>query len=90
MVYKQKKNLKIETVYWMNFCIAGYLRIIQYHLVYKKTNFLEAIKYLRLSIGVIVLFEVFRPLRALKTEKKNLRGCRREEPIYLNDNVYES
>ena len=42
-----------------------------------KSNFLEAIKYFRLSIGVIVLFEVFRPLRALKTEKKNLRGCRR-------------
>ena len=34
MVYKQKKNLKIKTVYWMNFCIAGYLRIKQYHLVY--------------------------------------------------------
>ena len=27
MVYKQKKNVKTKTVYGMNFCIAGYLRI---------------------------------------------------------------
>ena len=54
-----------------------------------KTNFLEAIKYSRLSIGAIVLFEVFRPVRALKTEKKSYLDAK-EEPIYLYDNVYES
>ena len=54
-----------------------------------KTNFLEAIKYFRLSIGAIVLFEVFRPVRALKTEKKSYLDAK-EEPIYLYDNVYES
>ena len=63
----------------MNFCIERYLRIKSSPINaiwFIKTNFLEAIKYFRLSIGVIVLFEVFRPLRALKTEKK-LGGCQR-------------
>ena len=55
-----------------------------------KTNFLEAIKHFRLSIGgTIVLFKVFRPLRALKTEEKSYVDAK-EEPIYLYDNVYES
>ena len=54
-----------------------------------KTNFLEAIKYFRLSIGAKVLFEVFRPLRVLKTEKKSYMDAK-EEPIYLYDDVYES
>ena len=50
----------------MNFCIAGYLRIKSWPnnaIWFIKTNFLEAIlkkkKYFRLSIGAIVLFEVF-------------------------------
>ena len=46
----------------MNFCIAGYLRIKSSPnnaICFIKTNFLEAIKYFGLSIGAIVLFEVF-------------------------------
>ena len=46
----------------MNFCIAEYLRIkssLNNAICFIKTNFLEAIKYFRLSIGEIVLFEVF-------------------------------
>ena len=46
----------------MNFCIAGYLRIKSSPnnaIWFIKTNCLEAIKYFRLSIGAIVLFEVF-------------------------------
>ena len=46
----------------MNFCIAGYLRMKSSPnnaIWFLKTNFLEAIKYFRLSIGAIVLFEVF-------------------------------
>ena len=46
----------------MNVCIAGYLRIQSSPrnvISFVKTNFLEAIKYFRLSIGAIVLFEVF-------------------------------
>ena len=42
----------------MNFCIAGYLRIKSSPnnaIWFIKTNFLEAIKYFRLSIGAIVL-----------------------------------
>ena len=42
----------------MNFCIAGYLRIKSWPnnaIWFIKTNFLEAIKYFRLSIGAIVL-----------------------------------
>ena len=76
----------------MNVCIAGYLRIQSSPrnvISFVKTNFLEAIKYFRLSIGAIVLFDVFRPLRALRTEKKSYVDAK-EEPIYLYDNVYES
>ena len=55
----------------MNFCIAGYLRIKSSPnnaIWFIKTHFLEAIKYFRLSIGAIVLFNSkFLPLRALKT-----------------------
>ena len=46
----------------MNFCIERYLRIKSSPINaiwFIKTNFLEAIKYFKLSIGVIVLFEVF-------------------------------
>ena len=62
----------------MNFCIVGYLRILnhpkQCHLAYKN-YFLEAINFSRLSIGAIVLFDSkFLPLRALETEKIKLRG----------------
>ena len=64
----------------MNFCIAGYLRIKSSPnnaIWFLKTNFLEAIKYFRLSIGAIILFEVFTlACSQIKTEKK-LRGCQR-------------
>ena len=46
----------------MNFCIAGCLRIKSLPtnaIWFIKTNFLGAIKYFRLSIGAIVLFEIF-------------------------------
>ena len=48
----------------MNFCIAGYLRIKSSQTMpfgLKETNFPEAIKNFRPSIGaiIIVLFEVF-------------------------------
>ena len=46
----------------MNVCIAGCLRIKfspRNAIWFIKTNFLEAIKYFRLSIGAIVLFKVF-------------------------------
>ena len=46
----------------MNICIARYLRIKLSPINaiwFIKTNCLEGIKYLRLSIGAIVLFEVF-------------------------------
>ena len=46
----------------MNFCIERYLRIKSSPInaiCFIKTNFLEAITYFRLSIGAIVLFEVF-------------------------------
>ena len=46
----------------MNICIARYLRIKSSPINaiwFIKTNFLEGIKYFRLSIGAIVLFEVF-------------------------------
>ena len=70
----------------------------QCHLVYK-TNFLEEIKYFRLSIGkrekrsfslgigAIVLFEAkFLLLQALKTEIK-LRGCQRGAYIFVRQRV---
>ena len=65
----------------MNFCIAGYLRIKSSSnnaIWFIQTNFLDAIKYFRLSIGAIVLFEVF-TLRALKLKKgySLVRGCQR-------------
>ena len=46
----------------MNFCIARYLRIkssLINAIWFIKTNFLKGIQYFRLSIGAIVLFEVF-------------------------------
>ena len=46
----------------MSFCIVGYLRIkssTTNAIWFIKTNFLEAIKYFRLGIGAIVLFEIF-------------------------------
>ena len=68
----------------------------QCHLVYK-TNFLEEIKYFRLSIGkrektsfslgigAIVLFEVF-TLAGSQTEIK-LRGCQRGAYILVRQRV---
>ena len=61
----------------MNFCIAGYLRIKSSPnnaIWFIKTNFLEAIKYFRLSIGAIVL-RSFYPCGLSKLKK--LRGCQR-------------
>ena len=57
-----RKNRKTKTVYWMNFCTAGYLRIrssLKNAIRFIKTSFFEAIKYFRLSVGAIVVFEVF-------------------------------
>ena len=56
----------------MNFCIAGYLRIKSSPnnaIWFIKTNFLEAIKYFRLSIGAIVL-RSFYPCGLSKLKKK--------------------
>ena len=61
----------------MNVCIAGYLRIQSSPrnvISFVKTNFLEAIKYFRLSIGAIVL-RSFYPCGLSKLKK--LRGCQR-------------
>ena len=79
----------------MNFCTAGYLRIKwspNNAIRFIKTNFLEAIKYFRLSISAIVLLEVFTLAGSqLKKKKKKRRYVdAKEEPIYLYDNVYES
>ena len=60
----------------MNFCIERYLRIKSSPINaiwFIKTNFLEGIKYLRLSIGAIVLFEVF-TLASSQNWKKATRG----------------
>ena len=68
----------------MNFCIAGYLRIKSSPnnaIWFINTNFLEAIKYFRLSIGAIVLRSSY---LAGSQNWKKLRGCQR------GDNVYES
>ena len=75
----------------MNFCTARYLRIKSSPnnaIRFIKTNFLEAIKYFRLNIGAIVLFEVFTPCGLSKLKKIYVDA--KEEPIYLYDNVYES
>ena len=56
-----KKNRKTKTVYWMNFCTVVYLRMKSSPnnaIWFVKTSFLEAIKYFRISIGAIVLFEL--------------------------------
>ena len=91
MAYKQKKKLKTKTVYWINFCIAGYLWIKSspYNAIWLiKTNFLEAIKYFRLSIGAIILFEVFTlACSQIKTEKR-LRGCQRGAYILVWQRVW--
>ena len=76
----------------MNFCIAGYLRIKSSPnnaIWFINTNFLEAIKYFRLSIGAIVLFEVF-TLRALKLKKSYslVRGCQRGAYILVWQRVW--
>ena len=75
----------------MNFCIAGYLRIKSSPnnaIWFIQTNFLDAIKYFRLSIGAIVLFEVF-TLRALKLKKSYslVRGCQRGAYILVRQRV---
>ena len=76
----------------MNFCIAGYLRIKSSPnnaIWFIQTNFLDAIKYFRLSIGAIVLFEVF-TLRALKLKKgySLVRGCQRGAYILVWQRVW--
>ena len=76
----------------MNFCIAGYLRIKSSPnnaIWFIQTNFLDAIKYFRLSIGAIVLFEVF-TLRALKLKKSYslVRGCQRGAYILVWQRVW--
>ena len=76
----------------MNFCIAGYLRIKSSPnnaIWFVQTNFLDAIKYFRLSIGAIVLFEVF-TLRALKLKKSYslVRGCQRGAYILVWQRVW--
>ena len=49
----------------------------------------EAIKHFRLSIGAIVLFEVFTLGAGSQNSKKSYVDAK-DEPIYLYDNVYES
>ena len=76
----------------MNFCIAGYLRIKSSPnnaIWFIHTNFLDAIKYFRLSIGAIVLFEVF-TLRALKLKKgySLVRRCQRGAYILVWQRVW--
>ena len=95
----------------MNFCIERCLRIKSspiYAIWFIKTNFLEAIskrtiapilsrKYFRLSIGAIVLFEVF--TLASSQNWKKLRGCQRGAYILvwkrvwimklLHDSIYD-
>ena len=79
----------------MNFCIERYLRIKSSPINaiwFIKTNFLEAIlknkNIFRLSIGSIVLFEVFTLAGSPNWKKSQVDA--KEEPIYLYDNVYES
>ena len=79
----------------MNICIAGYLRIKSSPINaiwFIKTNFLEAIlknkNIFRLSIGSIVLFDVFTLAGSQNWKKSQVDA--KEEPIYLYDNVYES
>ena len=67
----------------MNFCIAGYLRIKSSPnnaIWFIKTNFLEAIKYFRLSIGCNSSFRSFYPCGLSKLKKSFslvVRGCQR-------------
>ena len=75
----------------MNFCIAGYLRVKSSKINaiwFIKTNFLEGINYFRLSIGAIVLFEIFTLVGSQNWKKSYVDA--KEEPIYLYDtDVYE-
>ena len=70
----------------MNFCTAGYLRIKTSPNNAIKTNFLDAIKYFRLSIGTIVLFEVF--TLAGSQNWKKLRGCQRRAYLLVWQRVW--
>ena len=73
----------------MNVCNGGYLRIQsspRNAIWFIKTNFLEAIKYFRLSIGAIVLFEVF--TLAGSQNRKKATWMPKRSPY--TDNVYES
>ena len=72
----------------MNFSIAGYLRIKSSPnnaIWFINTNFLEAIKYFRLSIGAIVL-RSFYPCGLSKLKK--LRGCQRGAYILVWQRVW--
>ena len=72
----------------MNFCIAGYLRIISSPnnaIWFLKTNFLQAIKYFLLSIGAIVQ-RSFYPCGLSKL--KTLRGCQRGAYILVWQRVW--
>ena len=58
----------------MNFCVERYLPIKSSPInaiCFIKTNFLEAITYFRLSIGVIVFFEVFTLAGVSKLKKSH-------------------
>ena len=73
----------------MNFCTAGYLRIKSSPnniIRFIKTSFLEAMKYFRLRIGAIVLFEVF-TLAGSQNWKKQ-RGCQRGAYILVWQRVW--
>ena len=77
----------------MNFCTAGYLRIKwspNNAIRFIKTNFLEAIKYFRLSISAIVLLEVFTLAgsQLKKKKKKKVRGCQRGAYILVWQRVW--
>ena len=74
----------------MNFCIAGYLRIKSSPnnaIWFIKTNFLEAIKYFRLSIGCNSSFRSFYPCGLSKLKKK-LGGCQRGAYILVWQRVW--
>ena len=86
--YITGKNLTTKTDYWMNFCIAGYLRIKSSPnnaIWFLKTNFLEVIKYFRPSIGATVQ-RSFYPCGLSKLKK--LRGCQRGAYILVWQRVW--
>ena len=73
----------------MNFCTVGYLRIKSSPnnaSRFIKTSFLQAIKYFLLSIGAIVLFEVF--TLAGSQNWKKLGGCQRGAYILVWKRVW--